>query len=248
MKTTKRYTPVLILLTALMLSACQFNTTRGSGRVITEKRQVSGFNAVSFSGMGDITLSQGDQESLTIEAEDNIMPTILTEVRGGTLYISEDQSTRHTWIQPTRPVRFNLAVKNIHSFDLSGAGSIQSANLKADTLSINVSGAGNIKLDHIEVSELTSGISGAGNVDIAGTASRQNIHLSGMGNYRTGSLQVRSASVEISGAGNATLWVKDSLTANISGAGSIDYYGNPQVNKNISGVGSVKSLGDKQGG
>jgi predicted small secreted protein len=247
MKTTKRFVPVLLLLTALMLSACQFNVTQGSGRVITEKRQVSGFNAVSFSGMGDLTLSQGNQETLTIEAEDNIMPHIITEVRGGTLYISQDQSARQNWIQPSRPIRFNLAVKNIHSFDLSGAGTIQSASLKADSLSLNVSGAGNIKLDHVEVSDLTSGISGAGDIDIAGKAARQDIHMSGIGNYRTGSLQAQSATVEISGAGNATLWVKDSLSANISGAGSIDYYGNPQVRKTISGVGSVKSLGDKQG-
>ncbi len=245
MKITKSFALISVLLAALLLSACQFTVIQGSGRLITEQRSVSGFSAVSFSGMGDITLSQGNQESLTIEAEDNIMPHILTQVRGGTLYISFDEPNRQNWIQPTRPIRFNLTVKDINSFDLSGAGNIQSANLKVDNLSINLSGAGNIKLDHLDATEITSGISGAGNVDIAGQATRQNIHLSGLGSYRTGDLQVQSATVEISGAGSATVWAKDSLTATISGAGSVEYYGNPQVNKNISGIGSVKSLGSK---
>lgn len=245
MKNVKSYTIIFITIAALTLSACQFSIIRGSGHVITEKRAVSGFDAVSLSGTGDVTLTQGESESLEIEAEDNIIPHIVTEVKGSTLYIYEDQRASRTSLQPTRPIHFNLAIKNLKSFDLSGAGSIHAASLKADSLSISISGAGNIILDKLEANTLTTTVSGTGNVDIAGKAAQQNSHMSGMGNYRTPNLQTQSSVIEISGAGNATVWALDSLSAHISGAGSITYYGQPQVTQSISGIGSIKGLGNK---
>jgi hypothetical protein len=58
MKSIKRLSISSLFLAALALSACQFAVIHGSGNVITEKRSVSGFNAVSFSGMGEINLTQ----------------------------------------------------------------------------------------------------------------------------------------------------------------------------------------------
>ena len=245
MKNVKSYIIIFITIAALTLSACQFSVIRGSGHVITEKREVSGFDAVSLSGIGDVTLTQGENESLEIETEDNIISHIVTEVKGSTLYIYEDQTASRTSVQPSRPINFNLAIKNLKSFDLSGAGSIHTATLKADSLSISISGAGNITLDKLEANALTTTVSGTGNLDIAGKVAQQNSHMSGLGNYHTPDLQTQSSTIEISGAGNATVWAQNNLAAHISGAGSTFYYGRPQVTQSISGIGSIKSLGNK---
>ena len=245
MKQLKSLSIISLVLAAGLLSACQIAMIRGSGHVITDKRNVSGFNAVSFSGIGEINLTQGESESLTIEAEDNIAPHFITEVKNNTLYIHEDQSATRSWLQPTRPVRFNLSVKNLNAFDLLGVGNIRSASLKADSLSISINGAGSIHLDRLDANALTANINGTGDVDIAGKVDQQNTHLSGTGSYRTPDLQSQSAAVDISGAGSATVWAQESLTAHISGAGTVAYYGHPQVNQSISGVGSIKGLGNK---
>ena len=80
-----------LVLIMFLLSAC--NAVRGSGDVVTETRAVSGFDQVSLSGQGELIVTQGDQESLEIEAEDNIIAVIETEVRGNTLYIGIKENT-----------------------------------------------------------------------------------------------------------------------------------------------------------
>ena len=53
----------------------------GSGTAATESRSVSDFRGVSVSGVGQVILENTGTESLTITAEDNIMPLLESEVR-----------------------------------------------------------------------------------------------------------------------------------------------------------------------
>src|SRR4051812_14457869 len=52
-----------------------------------EDRHLSGFNAVDLAGSFDVYITQGSTESVKVEAPDNIIDHILTEVRGGVLKI-----------------------------------------------------------------------------------------------------------------------------------------------------------------
>lgn len=72
-------------LTALLFTACLGK--RGSGNLITEEREVSDFDRVELASDGELMLTQGGSESLIIEAEDNVMSYITSEVRGGTLVL-----------------------------------------------------------------------------------------------------------------------------------------------------------------
>lgn len=243
---------VLLVLGALLLSllaGCglgvnvgSFRVVTGSGHVATESRAVSGFSAVELSGFGELTITQGDNESLSVEAEDNFLPLILTEVRGKTLVIRIQQFTT---LNPTKPIRYDVKLKNVNALTLSGAGSVRSDAVKAERLNLTVSGAGNLNLKNIKATDLAVTSSGVGNLELAGEITGQNVTLSGLGNYRAGDLKSKTARVNVSGAGNATLWASDSLDINISGAGSVEYYGSPEVTRKISGLGSVKSLGGK---
>ena len=51
---------------AIVLTGCVPGTMLvvGSGRVATETRAVSNFDAVSLSGVGDLTITQGETEGL----------------------------------------------------------------------------------------------------------------------------------------------------------------------------------------
>jgi hypothetical protein len=235
-------------LAALLLLGCGnfgFNVIRGSGTVKTETREASGFHAVTLAGLGDLAITQGDSEGLTIEAEDNLLPYITTEVNNGRLAIGIKSGTSNISLAPTKPIKYNLQVKTLDSIGLSGAGNITTPSLTGDKLDLNTSGAGNMSLAKIQVKQLTTSMSGAGNATLDGQADGQDVSLSGLGNYSAGNLQSKTASVTVSGAGSATVWVGQTLTVRISGAGAVSYYGSPQVQQTISGVGSVKSLGPK---
>lgn len=58
----KKYTLLMIvMLTALLFSACGFNIIRGSGDMITETREVSDFDKVVLACSGDIIPTQGEE-------------------------------------------------------------------------------------------------------------------------------------------------------------------------------------------
>lgn len=239
----------LAVLSTLLLTACSgrpsVTITIGSGKVITETRDVRNFSALSLTVVGDLTITQGPTEALTIEAEDNIVPHIKAEVRNGTLFISFDRENWQDRFQPTKPIRFNLALKDLTAMESSGAENIKSASLKTNRLTMKLNGAGSVKIARLEASEIVTVINGAGNVELAGQVTRQEITMNGAGSYRAGDLNSQIAKITVNGAGGATLWVREGLDVRIAGVGGVNYYGNPTVTKDVTGVGAFRSLGEK---
>jgi hypothetical protein len=217
----------------------------GSGVVKTESRQVPAFTALSIAYPVEVVIHQGDAQSVSVEAEDNLLPQLATRVSGSTLYIENSEHNRVRRVNPSKPVRITLTVTDLHALDASSAGTVNLDGLQTESLDISASGAGKLTLSKLDVSSLSVDLSGAGNVEASGSAGTINLGISGLGNFLGGDLAAQSASVDISGAGSATLWLKNELSADISGLGSVNYYGSPKVSKDISGLGSVNRLGDK---
>ena len=217
---------------------------RGSGNVISQTREVSDFEAVSVSYPATVLIKQGNAESLKIEAEDNLLPNLKTQVKNGTLEIFyKRENGKH--VNPTKTVKITIVVKDLTNVDFSSAGELVVENLKTDNLDVSLSGAGNIKLDKILVKALSVSLSGAGSSTASGTADDLNLNISGFGDFKGADLHSKDAQVDISGAGSATVWVDNDLNAQISGAGSISYYGSASVTKQVSGVGGVNHIGNK---
>jgi hypothetical protein len=217
----------------------------GSGVVQSETRQVPEFQSISVDYPAEITVRQGSAESITIEAEDNLLPQLATEVRNGTLHFENNERDWGARVNPSEPVLVTITVVELNGVHFPTAGKLQVEGLETDSLSVTVSGAGDITLSELTAGDLELGLSGAGNIDAEGVSDRLQVRISGMGNYNGGDLKSQEADIHISGAGSATVWVEQSLDANISGAGSIDYYGNPQISQHISGVGNVRKAGEK---
>jgi hypothetical protein len=216
----------------------------GSGHIVTESREVKDFSSIEVSYPAQITVQQGKLESLKIEAEDNVLPGLKTQVMQGDLeifYKSEDG--KH--VNPTHPVKITIIVKDLTKVNFSSAGELTIINLETQDLDLALSGAGNLKLDNINVQNLAVGLSGAGSLTASGTADNLKLNISGVGSYHGADMDSKTARVNISGMGSATIWAEDELTASISGAGSVNYYGSPRVTKNISGLGSVTHSGNK---
>lgn len=229
---------LMLLLSLCLIIAASGCTIHGwgSGNLTNETKDVNGVKQVSLDGMGTIVLKQGDEESLTIEAEDNIMPHIQSKVEGDKLSISYDTNTP----TPTKDIKFYLTVKDINSIIISGAGKIESEGFKTKTMSISMDGAGNGDLAGLTLEKLTVNIAGAGKMILAGKCTEQTITISGAGNYDAKDLVTETTTINIDGAGKGTVNVEKVLNAIISGAGNLNYLGSPQVNQQVSGGGSVK--------
>ena len=210
--------------------------------MVTQTREVSGFDKISVEYPARVIVAQGGTESLTVEAEDNVLPGLKTEVKGNELRIYyKSQDGKH--VNPTKMVVINVTAKDLSALDFSSAGESIVTGLESKNLDVSLSGAGNLKLNDIDVQNLSINLSGAGSSTASGTADDLDLNISGFGGFNGKDLQSNTVSVNISGAGSATVQAEDTLNASISGAGSVNYYGSPEVSKQISGVGSVRQAG-----
>lgn len=203
------------------------------------------FQAISVDYPGNYTVQQGNAESVKIEAEDNLLPQLVAEVRSGTLHVENSESNWRDRVNPTKPVRITITVVELNRVQFPTAGKMQIEKLQTDSLALSVSGAGDVNVTDLDAGKLDFSLSGAGNINVAGEAESLELSISGFGNFNGGELETQTADVHISGAGSATVWAEETLDASISGAGSVDYYGDPSVNERISGVGSVHRVGNK---
>ncbi|MFH0884062.1 MAG: head GIN domain-containing protein [bacterium] len=234
----------------------------GSDRVITEDRDVSGFNEVTVALAGRVLLEQGDTEGVTVEAESDMMEHIITKVRGRRLVI-EYKSERWGWhFSPSTRVVVTVRFKDLSAVSLSGSADVTCKRIKGDELDLLVSGSGDILFGEIEAKwiesrisgsgtviveklsaeRVQSHISGSGDVKLTGTATSLRTGISGSGSIDASALQVKEADVRISGSGSIRVNVSDELTGTISGSGSLWYKGRPYVDVSTPGSGSVRPI------
>ena len=240
----KRYAlPMIVMLTALLLSACGFNILRGSGDVITETREVSGFDKVVLACSGDIILTQGEEESLKIEGEDNIVAKITTEVKDGTLYLEFENSSIS--FVTTERLKFYLTMDEITGLTITGSGDIDSAEIETTTLDISIVGSGDIDIDALAAKRLDVSIAGSGDLNLVGEVQTHTVNIAGSGNYEARHLHSQTVSITIAGSGDITVWAEDALDVKILGSGDVYYFGRPSVSQTILGSGDIISRGDK---
>lgn len=241
MKTNKLFLIAAALFVLALTSACGVRTVNGSGDIITEERDVSGFDRVSLVGFGDVIIEVGDEESLTITTDDNIMPYIHSEVRNNTLVLEFDDRGFSRNYRPTDGITFNVTVTELERVDISGAGKMVVGELETERFVVNNSGAASVEIEDLTADEVVITQSGAGTVIIAGEVKGQELSHSGAGSYLAGELESETAILEVSGVGTATVWATESLDISISGMGNVIYYGDPRISSEISGLGNLVS-------
>ncbi len=214
---------------------------RGSGNIVSETRKVSGFDSISVDYPVRVLISQGNTESVKVEADDDVLPGLKTEVKNNELRIFY-KTEKGKRVNPTKMVVITITVKDLKAVDFSSAGDLTIDGIKTNNLDISLSGAGNIKLNDVTLKGLSVNLSGAGSMSASGKADDLSLNISGFGDFKAKDLQTHTADLNISGAGGATVWTEDDLSVSISGAGSVSYYGSPSVTKTINGVGGVNHL------
>jgi hypothetical protein len=218
------------------------SVTVGSGDIESESRSVSAFRVIDLRTVGNLVVEIGDDESLRIEAEDNIIDKIMTTVDDNSLIIETEEDEN---ILPTESINYYVTARNLDELIVSGLGDFELPELNADDFKVTISGGGNIDIDELQAGRLDVNISGLGDLYIGGgKVDSQQITISGGGNHKARNMASREAAIQISGLGAATIWVEEQLDVNISGGGSVKYAGNPNVDQNISGLGDVEQIGE----
>lgn len=214
----------------------------GSGTMASETRSIEDFDRISLSSAGELIITQGSQPGLTVEAEENLLPYIVTEVRGRHLVIKTKPGIGFT---TKKPIRYHLTVTSLRAINVSGAGSISSDAFNGKDLTITLTGFGNVNLKNVQLDTFDINISGSGSVNIDGETRQLDVSISGAGGFNGPGFASEEARVKISGVGRAVVWAASRLETQISGMGGVSYYGSPRLIQNTAGIGSVRKLGDK---
>jgi hypothetical protein len=261
---------LIVLFLTLAILACQVGdinlgagrTVRGSGDVVEETRTVSGVSGVNLATLGHLFIEVGDTESFRIEAEENLMEYLETEVRNGKLRIETQNNIN---LRNTRPVNYYLTVTELDTIEISSSGNIEAPDLESGRFSITISSSGNLDMGDLEADSLTVVISSSGNVEMGvlnantlevnisssgnldisgGQVETQNVTINSSGNYMARELESAEAEVRLNSNGSATIWVGDHLRANLNSSGNLRYRGNPMVDATTSSSGDVIHIGE----
>jgi hypothetical protein len=236
MQVNKFLTLTLIFILGLALQSCE-RTVRGNGKIAKQQREISSFHALSVKGAYDVYLKNSIEESLTVEADENLMDLISSEVVDSVLIIKNLK----TFLR-SKKMKLTVCYRDLRSLDLAGATVIKGdPDLMFKDIALSISGAGKVNLD-LFCRQLNATISGGADMDFAGKASSVTINMSGAGNINTLNLEADNYKIDISGFGKAKVNVINSLEVNISGAGKIGYKGNPTIKQSITGAGKVYQL------
>lgn len=188
--------------------------TVGSGDRITETRAASEFHEVVLQTSGNVNIAVTGTESVSIEADDNILELLTTEVIDGRLVLGSSGP-----FSTTSPITYTITATELSMVSLGGSGNITVSAVGSNTFQAYVSGSGNI--------------------EPSGKCTSLAVTISGSGNFQGENLTCVTGIVEISGSGNVTVNTEENLEANISGSGSIVYLGEPTVTSSVSGSGEI---------
>lgn len=210
--------------------------------VTEERREVSDFDQVSLEHTGELIIEQGEQESLVIEASDDLLPKLKSEVHNGRLELGLKHWYDALSLLSPGPIRYRITLRSLRGLFISGAGKASTNAIHTDRMEIRVSGSGNITIPELRAETLDIAISGTGKAHIGGAVRTQSIRFSGSGELDAAGLASQVVTIRISGAGTARVNAEESLDVSISGSGDVGYTGKPNLRQSISGVGRIHAL------
>jgi Putative auto-transporter adhesin, head GIN domain len=213
----KKLTLVLILV-VIAGAACKHGMhsgVKGSGKRVVQKRDVQPFKSIATEGAFNIEVVCQKDLSLEIEADDNILELVETDVSNDVLHLKNVKG-----YSMAEPVEIRISVPNLEGLSVSGAGKIDITGMKNEKFEIDSDGAPSIK------------VSGSTNV--------VDIDSSGAAKIDTHNLHAEKGVVDSKGVSNIEVDVRDQLDVTISGPSTVTYQGDPSINKTIHGPGKLE--------
>lgn len=161
----------LVLLLTLFLGSCKFdvqgpnflNTISGSGNIIKEKREVLGnFDKIEVSSSIEVELEQAPNFEIIVEAEDNIIPYLLTEISGNTLKIHFDNVS----VSLLKDAKVYVKMPEISELRASSSEIEVKNSIKSEDLILKTSSTADIKLSEITAKSVIAEASSSSDIKI----------------------------------------------------------------------------------
>ena len=227
------------LILALLASSCMMDVNwgsgvRGNGVVEEETRPITeDFTAVMASEGLNVIVSQGAEFGIRVEADENVIELIGTDIRDGKLKIHAikniGQATKNIYV--TLPEITAL-------YASSGADLQVRGPLETDKIRLDASSGADLHADLI-ADEVEADCSSGAEIRISGRANMLKADASSGADIKAQDLEVKVCHADASSGADIRVLVSESLMAEASSGGDVHYSGDARVETKKSASGSV---------
>ncbi len=231
------------LVAAISTASCDsiFNKTiHGNGNMSSEQRSTEVTDKIKSYGSFDIVIVQGTTPSIKVEADENLLPYIVTEKKDGALVVKAKENYN---LSSNNKITVTVTTDKLAELEVAGSGNVRGEGkfIGSDHLKISIAGTGDVTLD-VNTPEIESHIAGTGNITLTGETKDSKINIAGMGDYNAEKLLSENVEIHVAGSGNAKVHAENNLEIHIAGSGNVDYSGNASVKQDVAGSGKINKV------
>ncbi|MBR9916037.1 MAG: DUF2807 domain-containing protein [Algicola sp.] len=231
---------IVTTLLGVLLVSCNFDFNfgvKGDGNVTTTNRTLNGeFNAIEVSRGLDVYLTQGEIESVRVQADENLQKIIVVDIENGVLNIYAEDN-----ISSAASKKIMVNFKTIDRISTSSGSDVISTNvITANDLEIFTSSGSDVELE-VDVENLICESSSGSDIKLSGSTNTFRAEASSGSDIKAGDLKAVKTKAEANSGADITVNTSEELTASANSGGDINYYGNPQkVEKNDGPSGNIR--------
>ncbi|MGX1929318.1 head GIN domain-containing protein [Flagellimonas sp. 2504JD4-2] len=210
------------------------NGKKGNGEVVEESRKVTeDFTVVSASEGLDVFVTQDSDFKISVEADENIIDLIGTDIKDGKLRIHAIENIGRA----TKKVYVTLPeVTALRSS--SGADLIAQNVIETEKIELDASSGSDLRIELV-ASEVSADASSGAGIKISGKADALYADASSGADIRARELFTKTCNADASSGADISVNVSESLVADASSGADIRYSGEASVKTKKSVSGSV---------
>jgi hypothetical protein len=222
-------------------AAAHAATVTGSGTAARDARAVGDFQAIELRGDFDLVVRQSGRSAVEVQADDNLLALLETEVVDG----RHGRTLRIGWrrgesVRTRAATVVTVDVAQLRALAATGSGNVRIDALTTPLFSLSLTGSGDARLAQLAADELSLSVAGSGDVFASGRAKRLQASIAGSGDIAAQELAAEEVKVRIAGSGDARVHAERELTVAIAGSGDVIYSGAAAVKASVAGSGSVR--------
>lgn len=242
MRLKNRFFIVFVLFLTQSTFSQIWNKTRisGNNKEVIQEITTQKYDKINVSGSIDIELIQGNEGSITLQAEENLIEYIEIYCKSNTLTV---KIRNNTHIDNNKQIKVKIPIEEISEISLAGSSTIIGRETFAmEKLDINVTGSSEMNIQ-INTQKLVLNVVGSGSLEIEGTTPNCIINVAGSGELQGRKLICENVVARVAGSGVSIFSCNETLKAYVLGSGSIQYKGSPEIlESKVVGSGSVENI------
>ena len=231
----------IVIVTTVLFSSCavdMLNRVSGNKNVVTQDRKINDdFTSIKVSTGLDLYISQSNNVSLRVEADENLHDIIITEISNGVLKV---YSEKNIWKAKARSVY--VSVIDLEEISATSGSDVYTENtLRVGNLTVMTTSGADARMT-VNAENITTSSTSGSDIKLMGTAVNHTAKATSGSSIKSYGLKSQNVIAKVTSKANIDVYATESIDAVATSGGDIDYKGNPrQVNKKSTSGGSISA-------